>query len=217
VGVDITHTFRGDLQVTLTTPWGAVIELQPKNQGGSADDLKITFDETLRPALSTLRGGGTLGAWRLTVQDLAPADAGHLNRWWLEFALAAGSSTQPVQLQESPGVAIPDNFSAGIERTLSTAEGGMIAGVEVAVDISHTYIGDLRVRLRSPSGAEAVLHDRTGGSGDNIARTYTAATTPPLAALAGQPIAGAWKLLVSDHDALDVGKLNRWSLTLRRA
>lgn len=217
VGVDITHTYRGDLHVTLTTPWGAVVELQPKNQGGSADDLKITFDETLRPALSTLRGRSTQGAWRLGVQDLAPADAGRLNRWWLEFALAAGSSTQPVQLQESPGVAIPDNSSAGIERTLSTAESGKIVGVEVAVDISHTYIGDLHVRLRSPSGAEAALHDRAGGSGDNIARTYTAATTPPLAALAGQPIAGAWKLLVSDHDALDVGKLNRWSLTLRRA
>jgi subtilisin-like proprotein convertase family protein len=62
-----------------------------------------------------------------------------------------------------------------------------------------------------------VLHDRAGGSSDNIARTYTAANTPSLAALAGQPIAGPWKLLVSDHEAADVGKLNRWSLTIRRA
>lgn len=217
VGVDITHTFRGDLRVTLTTPWGAVIELQPKNQGGSADDLKITFDETLRPALSTLRGRSTQGSWWLAVQDLAPVDTGRLNRWWLEFAVAADSSTQPVQLEESPGVTIPDNASAGIERTLSTAEGGNVVGVEVTVDISHTYVGDLRVRFLSPSGDEVFLHDRTGGSGDNIARTYTIATTPSLAVLVGQPIAGTWKLLVSDHEAVDVGKLNRWSLTLRRA
>ena len=77
--------------------------------------------------------------------------------------------------------------------------------------------GYLRVRMRAPNGAEAVLHDRAGGSGDNIARTYTAAHTPSLAALAGQAIAGTWKLLVSDHEAIDVGKLNKWTLTLRRA
>lgn len=217
VGVDITHSYRGDLRVTLAAPWGALIELQPRNQGGNADDLKITFDENLRPALSTLRGRNTQGVWRLAVQDLAPADAGRLNSWWLEFSVAAASSSQPVQLQESPGATIPDNSSAGIERTLSTAEGGNIGGIEVSVDISHSYIGDLRIRLLSPSGAEAVLHDRTGGSGDNIARTYTLATTPSLAIVVGQPITGDWKLLVSDHDALDVGKLNRWSLTLRRA
>jgi M6 family metalloprotease-like protein len=216
VGIDITHSYRGDLKVTLTTPWGVVLELHPKNQGGNADDLKVIYDETSLPALSTLRGRSTQGAWRLAVQDLAAADIGRLNRWWLEFTAAAGATT-PVQLQESPGTMIPDASSTGLERTLATTESGQIGSVEVTVDISHTYIGDLRVRLRSPAGVEAVLHDREGGSTDNISRTYTATTTPTLASLAGKPIAGSWKLLVSDHEAIDVGKLNRWSLTIRRA
>jgi subtilisin-like proprotein convertase family protein len=216
VALDITHSFRGDLHVTLTTPWGTVIELQPKNQGGSADDLKVIFDETSRPALSTLRGRSIQGAWRLGVQDLAASDVGRLNRWGLELTLQGGNANQPVQLQESPGAAIPDNDGTGITRALSTTEAGQVGAVEVALDISHTYIGDLRVRLVSPSGAQAILHDRAGGSDDNIGRTYTAATTPALGALTGQPIAGIWKLVVSDHAADDVGKLNRWSLTLRR-
>jgi M6 family metalloprotease-like protein len=216
VGVDISHPYRGDLRVTLTAPWGAIIELHPRNQGGSSDDLKIVYDETSRPALATWRGRSSQGNWRLSVQDLAAADVGRLNRWSLEIVLVAGT-TQPVVLQESPGTAIPDNSIAGIERVLATTEAGQVGSVEVALDISHTYIGDLRVRLRSPSGAEAVLHDRTGGSTDNIARTYTSANTPALAAFAGQSIAGAWKLLISDHDAVDAGKLNRWSLTIRRA
>jgi subtilisin-like proprotein convertase family protein len=216
VGVDITHPYRGDLRVTLTTPWGVVVELHPKNEGGSADDLKTTYDEASLPALSTLHGRGTQGAWRLAVQDLAPADVGRLNRWSLEFATAAVDPTQPVQLEEAPGVMIPDATPTGIERALATGESGEVVGVEATLDISHTYIGDLRVRLRSPSGTEAVLHDRSGGSGDNIARTYTAANTPTLAALAGKPVTGTWTLLVSDHEAVDVGKLNRWSLTLRR-
>ena len=217
VGVDIAHTYIGDLRVTLTTPWGVLVELHPQNQGGSADDIAVTYDETSLPALSTLRGRSTQGAWRLTVQDLAPADVGRLNRWSLEFATAAGDATQPLKLEDAPGVMIPDATPAGIERTLTTTEFGEIVGVEVTVDISHTYIGDLRVRLRSPAGTEAVLHDRSGGSGDNIARTYTAATTPALAALAGKPVAGPWTLMVSDHDPVDEGKLNRWSLTIRRS
>jgi subtilisin-like proprotein convertase family protein len=215
IGLDIAHPYRGDMRVTLTTPLNTVFELHPKNLGGSADDLKVTYDETKLPALSTLRGKNTQGGWRLTVQDLAAADVGRLNSWWLEFGVAA-ASTQPVRLEESPGAAIPDNTSAGIERSLTTAETGQVGSVEISIDISHTYIADLRVRLRAPSGAEAILHDRTGGSADNIARVYTATDTPSLAALAGQPIAGAWKLLVSDHDAVDTGKLNKWTLTLRR-
>ena len=218
VGVDITHSYRGDLRVTLTTPWGAVVELHPKNQGGNADNLTATYDETSRPAFATLRGRPTQGTWRLTVQDLAAADVGTLNRWWIELALAAGGGgTDPVQLEESPGVIIPDESSVGVQRTLSTTAAGEVSAVEVTVDISHTYVGDLRVRLRSPAGTEAVLHDRAGGNADNIARTYTAANTPSLAALAGKPVAGAWTLLVSDHEAADVGKLNRWGLTIRRA
>jgi subtilisin-like proprotein convertase family protein len=194
-----------------------VVELHPANQGGNAHDLTATYDETSRPALSTLRGRGTQGAWRLAVRDLAPADVGRLNRWWLAFVPApGGDATQPVELGESPGVTIPDNVSAGIERTLVTAEQGDVGSVEVGLDISHTYIGDLRVRLRSPAGTDAVLHDRTGGAAANIARVYTPATAPSLAALAGKPIAGAWTLVISDHDSADVGKLNRWSLTIRR-
>ena len=83
VGVDITHPFRGDLRVTLTTPWGVVIELHPKNQGGSADDLQVTYDETSRPALATLRGRSTQGPgssrrriWRRRTSPPEPLVAG---------------------------------------------------------------------------------------------------------------------------------------------
>ena len=79
---------------TLTTPWGTVIELHPKGQGGNAADLKVTYDETTLPAVSTLRGRGTQGTWRLAVQDLASADTGRLNRWSLEFSAAAAADAR---------------------------------------------------------------------------------------------------------------------------
>jgi len=217
VGVEITHTFIGDLRVTLVAPWGTVIELKPKGDGGSGDDWKVVLDEATRPALATLRGRSMQGTWKLVVQDLAAADVGKLDHWWLELTAAAAVPTSPVVLQESPGTAIPDSPATGIERSLVTAEAGKASSVELAIDLSHSYVGDLRVRLRAPSGKEALLHDRAGGSSDNLALTWTAANAPALAGLVGEPIAGTWKLLISDHAAIDVGKLNRWSLTLRRA
>lgn len=214
VGVDITHTFRGDLRLTLTTPSGTVIELHPKNRGGNADDLKITYDEATLPALSTLRGRNAQGQWRLTVQDLAAADTGKLNRWSLEFSAAAPVAV-PIELKESPGTPIQDFPNAGIERALAAAGATTVGSVEVSVDISHTFIGDLRVSLVSPAGTEVVLHHRTGASDDNLVRTYTAANTPALAALAGQPAAGPWRLKVADHEAQDQGKLNSWRVLIK--
>lgn len=216
VALDITHTFRGDLRVTLTAPWGNAIVLHQKNQGGSADNLQLTYDEASLPVLATWRGRGTQGDWRLTVQDLAPADVGKLNRWVLEFATAA-AAPGPVVLQETPGVRIPDNNPAGIQRTLASTAAGKVGSVEVSVDITHSFIGDLRVSLRSPAGAVVVLHGESGGSADNLVKTYTKATTAALATLAGQTIAGNWQLEVSDRVAQDEGKLNSWRVVVQPA
>jgi subtilisin-like proprotein convertase family protein len=214
VGVDITHMYRGDLRVTLSAPWGTVIELHPSGRGGNAHDLKTTFDETTLPALATLRGRVTQGAWRLSVQDLAPADTGQLNRWLLEIS-AAEVVVAPVELQESPGAPIPDFPSGGIERGLATASTARVGSIEVSVDISHTWIGDLRLTLLSPAGTEAILHDGAGGSDQNIRRTFTAANTPALVALTGQAMTGTWRLRLVDRATQDVGKLNSWRLLIK--
>ncbi|HEX5886611.1 MAG TPA: proprotein convertase P-domain-containing protein [Pyrinomonadaceae bacterium] len=92
----------------------------------------------------------------------------------------------------------------------------MVDDVEVAVDITHTFIRDLQVTLVSPQGTNVPLHQRTGGDADNIIKTYTSANTPQLQTLRGQPIQGAWRLRVADLEAADLGKLNNWSLKIQR-
>lgn len=211
VDVEIEHPYRGDLRVTLTTPWGITLELHPKGRGAGEDHLITTFDDASVPALATLRGGTSSGAWRLTVQDLAAADVGRLKKWGLRIA---GAGNTAVELKESAGVAIPDAPAAGIQRTLHAVSTAALASVEVSVDISHSWSGDLRLSLVSPKNTEVVLQDRVGGSDDNIVKTFTAATTPALAQLAGQPIQGAWTLKVQDLEAQDTGKLNAWRLRL---
>jgi subtilisin-like proprotein convertase family protein len=197
-------------------PWGDEIRLHERNQGGDADDIKETFDESNLQALATLHGHNARGDWRLWVQDLAAADVGTLNRWALEF-ITAGQSQAQVVLEEAPGTHIPDNNPVGIQRKLTTTATGKIGSVEVSVDISHTYVGDLRISLSSPAGMEVILHDQAGGSAENLVTTYTNATTAALGNLAGQPINGSWRLNVSDRAGQDIGKLNRWRLVINRA
>ena len=83
------------------------------------------------------------------------------------------------------------------------------------IDITHTYIGDLRVAVSNPRNHEVVLHAQEGRSADDIQRTYTVDEEPALRDFIGQSGNGDWVLSVSDNARRDVGKLNRWSLTLR--
>ena len=218
VGLQIQHTYRGDLQVRLVSPWSETIELHPKGKGGDTNDLRKTCDASNTPSLATWRERPAGGVWRLEVRDLANADIGTLERWWLEFT-PSSVPAGPVVLEESPGTAIPDSPATGIERSLVTAAPGAVGvavgAITVELDIRHSYIGDLRVALVSAAGTEVVLHDREGAQGDDIKKTYTSATTPALGALAGQAIAGDWRLRIADMEGADVGKLNRWKLTLR--
>ena len=138
----------------------------------------------------------------------------HAEPWSLDLSSAVAAVT-PIELKESPGTKIPDAPSGGVVRSLATTSAAKIGSVEVSVDITHTWIGDLRVSVRSPSGTEAILHDGTGGSADNVVRTFTAANSPPLAALAGQPAGGTWQLNVADRAAQDEGKLNAWKVLIK--
>ena len=212
VTIDVTHTFIGDLRLTLMAPSGTNVVLHSRN-GGNADNIQRSFDLTSTPGLAALSEQSIQGNWTLLVQDLAAIDIGKLNRWELEIGGQVGAV---VEVQETQGMMIPDNNPSGIERTLTITEAGLVKEVSVSVDITHTYIGDLLVSLVSPSGTNVVLHQRTGGSADNLIATYTAATTSALQTLRGQALQGAWKLKVADLEAVDVGKLNRWGLKISR-
>src|SRR3546814_20833991 len=51
--------------------------------------------------------------------------------------------------------------------------GSGLAETEVDVDITHSYIGDLRVDLVAPDGSVYKLHNRSGGGSNDIDKHYT--------------------------------------------
>jgi subtilisin-like proprotein convertase family protein len=212
VSVEIKHSFVGDLVVTLASPSGRSVRLHNRS-GGSTANIIRSYDVNDTSALGTLAGESLAGQWTLSVADVAPVDVGRLERWELEVSLGEHIA---VELEDAPGVAIPDDDPTGIERTLTATATGLVRDVTVGVDITHTYIGDLEVSLTSPAGVTVPLHQRTGGPTDNLLATFTAANVPGLGALGGQPMQGPWRLKVADRDRIDTGKLNRWSLRIDR-
>lgn len=109
--------------------------------------------------------------------------------------------------ENSSPVDLPDNDPSGITSTISIPDELTIFSSSTFVDITHTWIGDLIVTLTSPAGTVATLHNRAGGSTDDIVKSYTSST------FNGESTLGDWTLSVSDNAALDLGSLNNWSVT----
>ncbi len=86
--------------------------------------------------------------------------------------------------------------------------------VNVYVNVSHTYINDIAVTLVSPSGTPVALHNRSGGSSDNIVGWFDSelASAEPLSRMNGEYSAGTWTLKINDGVPYNTGMLNNWSL-----
>ena len=137
-------------------------------------------------------------------EDVSGVDAG-------DFALSpdstgGGSAFGQFTQASTPELAIPDN-ARSVSDTITVPDSGTATSVSVAVDISHTRIGDLVVELVAPDGTARTLHDRSGGNADGVEQTYT----PDFG---GTGIAGDWALRASDGAPGDACTLNGWTLTI---
>ena len=212
LSLDITHPYIGDLLVELTGPGGATAVLH--NRGGAgADNLSQRYDSASVASLAGLLGQPANGQWVLNVSDLEGQDVGTLNRWSLDLTLEAGAA--PASGEASTVLSIPDNHPAGVSSAIAIARAGTVGQLKVAIDITHSYIGDLRIELVSPAGRSVVLHSQLGGGQDNLVVSYdSAAPLSPLSQLTGQAMQGNWTLRVVDTAPVDVGSLNKWSLAI---
>ncbi|MFG2636233.1 M4 family metallopeptidase [Streptomyces sp. NPDC048362] len=105
-------------------------------------------------------------------------------------------------------VPVPDNGPAVTSSiTVSGRTGNAPSNLQVAVDITHTWRGDLVIDLVGPSGTAYRLKDfSSSDSADNVNETYTVNA-------AAEPANGTWKLKVQDQATYDTGTINGWKLT----
>ncbi len=118
---------------------------------------------------------------------------------------------------------------------LTFSELGTVLEVEVTLDLTHSFVGDLDVFLVSPSGRSVELFTSVGGQfndfhnltlADDAERSidsigsddlpYTGRWRPEglLSDFLGDDAAGTWTLLIRDIAFGDQGNLNSWSLAL---
>ncbi|CAM5660767.1 M28 family metallopeptidase [Streptomyces avidinii] len=125
------------------------------------------------------------------------------------WTLGAATPVPPGQsFENTTDVTIPDSPAAAVTSsiTASGVTGNAPATTKVDVNIVHTYRGDLVVDLLAPDGTVYNLHNRSGGSADNLVQTYTVNASSEVAN-------GVWKLRVKDSAAQDTGYINSWKIT----
>ncbi|AEN09055.1 MULTISPECIES: M28 family metallopeptidase [unclassified Streptomyces] len=126
------------------------------------------------------------------------------------WTLSAGGTTPPAGsvFGNTADVVIPDNGGAVTSSVSVTGRtGNAPAALKVAVDIKHTFRGDLVVDLLAPDGSAYRLKNSSGSdSADDVIATYTVNAS-------AESANGTWKLQVRDVAARDTGYIDSWQLT----
>jgi subtilisin family serine protease len=130
--------------------------------------------------------------------------------------LAAPAVPTPTTVHTSAAM-VPIRDLKTSRLSVQVAETTLLNSVKIGVDIEHTYIGDLIIKMVPPTStgvSSILLHNRTGGGTDNLHTTYDVTTTPDLMALVGKNPKGKWSLTVQDKEKLDTGRILQFSVTL---
>ncbi len=196
----------------------------------SSFDCSMTGANTVTLTVTDNAGNSSTCTSTVTVQDVtAPV---------ITCIGAPGTVTDTAS--DSPALAIPDSNPVGVSTTITIADDFDITDLNVNLDITHTWVGDLIVTLESPAGTSAVLIDRMGttsggvgcSSNDLMITLDDEATSPiedecqpgppaasgsftpnnPLSAFDGESTMGDWILTISDNAGGDTGTLNTWGL-----
>ncbi|HWI72890.1 MAG TPA: M36 family metallopeptidase, partial [Baekduia sp.] len=179
---------------------------------------------------ATVACGTVLGLTLTVVSDQGTAPP-------VPVALPTGAGSATVASTVVP-VAIPDNApaSTAATSTLTIPAPGRVGHLRLALTVAHTYNGDLRAFLTSPSGTKVILFDGPGSpsasAGDGIdvvlddaaptsiqdipgdgAVTGPYAPAEAFSSLADEPRNGVWTLRLTDREAGDVGSVTAWSLS----
>jgi len=161
IGVQFTHTYRGDVRATLVSPAGTVVNLIT-NVGTSADNLNVLFDDSaaasitthttndntsaappyqrnFRPegSLASFNGQGSAGTWQLTICDSLNSDSGNFTRTDLTLVTVPIAPSADLSLTKSVSNASPAS-GASINYVLSVTNASGSALTATGVTVQDT-------------------------------------------------------------------------------
>lgn len=129
---------------------------------------------------------------------------------------------------------IPDGAGQGVggsvaSSTINVPVNYAISNINVGVNIAHSYINDLKVRLKHPDNTSILLIDQICSSQDGINATLTDGfgspncsnpvvgifdPAQPLSTFNGKFTSGDWTLEAQDFYNGDSGTINSWSIEI---
>jgi subtilisin-like proprotein convertase family protein len=117
-------------------------------------------------------------------------------------------STETSGLREVD-TAIPDNNSTGVAGTATIAADFSIETVEVVLNVTHPFVGDLQITLTGPSGKSSVLATKRNDPTDNYSGFVFTSRRH-----FGENAKGTWTLAIADRAAQDAGVWVDWQLNV---
>ncbi len=261
-GNDGTHTF--DLPLVLnvfsSAPSAPALASPANNSTGVAVSPTLTWSAATQASTYTLEVATdnafttivyTQSGLTGTSHTVTSALNGSTAYWWRVRATntcgGGGNSavfkfTTLAQFCSTPGLAIPDNVPVGVTNDLTVTGVGAITDLDVTVEATHTFVGDLIFKLTNVATSTTVTFmDRPGSpattngcTGDNVNAIFSDEGSPavetmcnasppaisgtpspnnPLSAFDGQNGSGTWRITVSDNAGIDTGTLVRWCVS----
>ncbi|MEM7554851.1 MAG: S8 family serine peptidase [Cyanobacteria bacterium P01_A01_bin.84] len=139
-----------------------------------------------------------------------------------KLRIASVGVTRDIEGYNHNRIAIPDNDPRGIKSAIAIGRSSPIAmsapnlvkDIQVSVDITHQFLGDLEIYLIAPNNFRILLQSRTLGRSTSLQKTYTTRSHPVLNKLFSIQVNGTWQLLIIDLSPQDIGTLNKWELSL---
>jgi subtilisin-like proprotein convertase family protein len=217
-----------------------VINAPTVTQPTCAVNGTIVVNATGSSTLEYSVNGGASWQTASTFSNLQPGNYNIQVRLQSNPACVATYASNPVVLNSPATVYtstdVPKTISGGappitVTSTLNIPASGTITDVNVLnLDIDHTWINDLRVKLKSPANTERFLFDQICNDQDNILinfddespNNHASIPCPPnggtyqpnqtLGAFDGQNLNGLWTLTIEDLVNGDGGSLQAWSL-----
>ena len=140
--INITHTNRSDLIITIKSPWGQIVTLSNR-RGGTGDHFSNTmFDDSATLSIASLsstgNGGGSYrpesplsifngknakGIWTITVEDRATGNTGTLNSWKLNFLSDTTVSSSSIVANSDGGTVSSSVSNAKIVSSIQQSSG----------------------------------------------------------------------------------------------
>jgi subtilisin-like proprotein convertase family protein len=137
-----------------------------------------------------------------------------------------------IELENTTQYPIGPNSNTITESVITASQNFALTDVNVLVNLTHTYTGDLILKLIGPDGTQVTLANSLGGNGDNYTNTqfdddatnsittgsapFTGVFKPQesLTAFNGKQSLGNWTLQITDQANGDGGNLLNWEIDL---